>query len=68
MCGSSVLILTPNNQTNFGVSLLSSPPPCMPSGEATHPAVNPCMQAALETGQRAATQVTAALTTPSSRL
>ncbi|EIE19221.1 amine oxidase [Coccomyxa subellipsoidea C-169] len=27
------------------------------AGEATHPAVNPCMQAALETGERAAAQV-----------
>ena len=29
------------------------------AGEATHPAVNPCMQAALETGERAAEQVLA---------
>ena len=27
------------------------------AGEATHPAINPCMQAALETGERAAQQV-----------
>jgi monoamine oxidase len=31
------------------------------AGEASHPAVNPCMQAALETGERAAAQVVAAL-------
>jgi hypothetical protein len=31
------------------------------AGEATHPAVNPCMQAALETGDRAAAQVRASL-------
>ncbi|CAK0783395.1 hypothetical protein CVIRNUC_006594 [Coccomyxa viridis] len=29
------------------------------AGEATHPAVNPCMQAALETGERAAEQILA---------
>ena len=29
------------------------------AGEATHPAINPCMQAALETGERAAEQVLA---------
>ena len=27
------------------------------AGEATHDAVNPCMQAALETGERAAAQI-----------
>lgn len=27
------------------------------AGEATHPAINPCMQAAMETGQRAADQI-----------
>ncbi|KAK9856419.1 hypothetical protein WJX84_007168 [Apatococcus fuscideae] len=31
------------------------------AGEATHPAINPCIQAAIETGQRAAAQVSAAL-------
>ena len=30
------------------------------AGEATHAAVNPCMQAALETGERAAAQVLSA--------
>lgn len=30
------------------------------AGEATHAAINPCMQAAMETGQRAATQIIAA--------
>ena len=30
------------------------------AGEATHPAMNPCIQAAIETGQRAAAQVLAA--------
>lgn len=29
------------------------------AGEATHPAVNPCIQAAIETGHRAAEQVAA---------
>ena len=29
------------------------------AGEATHPAINPCMQAAMETGQRAADQILA---------
>lgn len=38
------------------------------AGEATHTCINPCMQAALETGQRAARQVLAALNAPSSRL
>jgi monoamine oxidase len=39
------------------------------AGEATHVAVNPCMQAALETAQRAAEEVVAALgTAPRSRL
>ncbi|KAF8072874.1 PAO3 [Scenedesmus sp. PABB004] len=37
------------------------------AGEATHTAVNPCMQAALETGERAAREVLAALG-PASRL
>jgi hypothetical protein len=41
---------------------------CLCAGEATHTSINPCMQAALETGQRAATQVLAALNAPSSRL
>jgi hypothetical protein len=39
---------------------LASPLPCARvffAGEATHSAVNPCMQAALETGDRAAAQV-----------
>jgi monoamine oxidase len=31
------------------------------AGEATHDAVNPCMQAALETAQRAARQVAESL-------
>ena len=30
------------------------------AGEATHPAINPCIQAAIETGQQAAAQVLAA--------
>lgn len=30
------------------------------AGEATHPAINPCIQAAIETGQRAAAEVSAA--------
>ena len=38
------------------------------AGEATHPAVNPCLQAALETGARAAAQVAAALQRPHSSL
>lgn len=38
------------------------------AGEATHPAVNPCMQAALDTGRRAAYQVKAALQQPTSKL
>ncbi len=29
------------------------------AGEATHAAINPCMQAAMETGQRAAAQILA---------
>lgn len=29
------------------------------AGEATHPAINPCMQAAMETGQRAASEILA---------
>lgn len=33
------------------------------AGEATHPAINPCMQAAMETGQRAAKQVLALMNT-----
>lgn len=45
-----------------------APPIPNPPGEATHTSVNPCMQAALETGQRAATQVLAALGAPTSRL
>ena len=31
------------------------------AGEATHPAVNPCLQAAYETGQRAAQELLASL-------
>ena len=27
------------------------------AGEATHPAINPCLQAAIETGQRAAQEI-----------
>ena len=38
------------------------------AGEATHPAVNPCMQAALETGERAAAQVIRASEQISSKL
>lgn len=38
------------------------------AGEATHPAVNPCMQAALETGQTAAAQIIAAARQPKSSL
>ena len=38
------------------------------AGEATHPAVNPCMQAALETGERAAEQVLAHQNTKCSKL
>ena len=38
------------------------------AGEATHAAVNPCLQAALETGARAAAQVAAALQRTLSRL
>ena len=34
------------------------------AGEATHTAVNPCMQAALETGERAAAEVQAAMQQP----
>ena len=30
------------------------------AGEATHPAINPCVQAALETGERAAREVVGA--------
>ena len=29
------------------------------AGEATHAAINPCMQAAMETGQRAASEILA---------
>jgi len=51
---------------------LAAPLPCgrvFFAGEATHGAVNPCMQAALETGDRAAAQVRASLgERPSSRL
>ena len=32
------------------------------AGEATHAAINPCMQAAMETGQRAAAEIIASLT------
>ncbi|KAK3272903.1 hypothetical protein CYMTET_18830 [Cymbomonas tetramitiformis] len=38
------------------------------AGEATHVGVNPCLQAAMETGLRAAAEVTAALKPPRSRL
>lgn len=38
------------------------------AGEATHPAVNPCLQAAMETGSRAAMQVQTALKQAKSRL
>ncbi|WIA08987.1 hypothetical protein OEZ85_008401 [Tetradesmus obliquus] len=38
------------------------------AGEATHTSVNPCVQAALETGERAARQVIAALNQPASKL
>lgn len=38
------------------------------AGEATHPAINPCVQAALETGSRAAAQVQAAMAPPASKL
>eukprot|EP00873_Tetraselmis_striata_P017048 jgi/Tetstr1/437312/TSEL_002796.t1 len=38
------------------------------AGEATHPAINPCMQAAMETGLRAAAEVMAAERSPPSRL
>lgn len=38
------------------------------AGEATHLAVNPCMQAALETGERAAAQVMAVQSTAHSKL
>lgn len=38
------------------------------AGEATHPAVNPCMQAALETGERSAAQVLRAAERTLSRL
>ena len=31
------------------------------AGEATHPAVNPCLQAAFETGQRAAQELLSSL-------
>lgn len=35
------------------------------AGEATHTSINPCMQAALETGERAASEVRNALRAPS---
>lgn len=38
------------------------------AGEATHTSVNPCVQAALETGERAARQVIATLNQPASKL
>ncbi|KAF6238025.1 amine oxidase [Scenedesmus sp. NREL 46B-D3] len=38
------------------------------AGEATHSSVNPCIQAALETGERAARQVSAALNQTVSKL
>ncbi|KAK9804891.1 hypothetical protein WJX72_010512 [[Myrmecia] bisecta] len=38
------------------------------AGEATHPAINPCIQAALETGQRVAAQIQAASGGPQSKL
>ena len=39
------------------------------AGEATHPAINPCMQAAMETGQRAADEIlTLKLRSASSKL
>lgn len=40
------------------------------AGEATHPAINPCMQAAMETGQRAAAELLECQTghPPSSKL
>jgi hypothetical protein len=38
------------------------------AGEATHAAVNPCMQAALETGERAAAQVLSASVRVGSKL
>lgn len=41
---------------------------CICTGEATHSSVNPCVQAALETGERAAAQAAAALNPTSSRL
>jgi hypothetical protein len=48
------------------ICLLAAVP--LPAGEATHTSVNPCIQAALETGERAARQVAAALNQPASKL
>ena len=38
------------------------------AGEATHAAINPCMQAAMETGQRAAAEIMTLQETASSKL
>ena len=38
------------------------------AGEATHSAINPCMQAAMETGQRAAKQILALHSSEGSKL
>ena len=50
------------------ICLLAAAAALLLAGEATHTSVNPCVQAALETGERAARQVIAALNQPASKL